>query len=352
MAKDIRVLVVDDHQVVREGLQHLLGQEEDIEIVGQGANSKEALCQLERLSPNIVLMDIKMPEVDGIKLTHLIMQKQPSCNVIMLTLYDEYLTEAMEAGAKGYLLKDIKREELTEAIRQVHQGKVVIGKSIKSKTQLDYVHEASKKIDNSKTIFEDTIQAMASTIEMRDPYTAGHQRRVTKLAVTIAAKMGLSEDQISGLRLAGLVHDIGKTRVPIEILTNHIQLSAAELSIIKTHSLAGYDILKTIDFPQPVAKIVHQHHERLDGSGYPDGLSGDDIRLEAKILAVADVVEAMSSHRPYRPAIGLDKALLEISEQKGVLYDSKAVEACLEICREENFKFGQEIAIVNGSFTL
>ena len=340
MGKDIRVLIVDDHQVVREGLKHLLGQEEDIEIVGQGANSKEALYLIEKLSPNIVLMDIKMPEVDGIKLTHLIMQEQPSCNVIMLTLYDEYLTEAMEAGAKGYLLKDIKREELTEAIRQVYHGKMVIGKSIKAKTQSDYGQEHSKKIENKRNIFEETIQAMATAIEMRDPYTAAHQRRVTQLAIAIATEIGLSEDQINGLRLAGLVHDIGKTRVPVEILTNPLKLSGAEFSIIKTHPLVGYDILKTIDFPQPVAKIVYQHHERMDGSGYPNGSSGDDIMLEAKILAVADVVEAMSSHRPYRPAIGLDKALLEISEQKGILYDAKAVEACLEICSEKDFKFG------------
>ncbi len=338
--KNIRVLVVDDHQVVREGLQRLLGQEEDIEIIGQSANCKETLRQIEGLSPNIVLMDIKMPDVDGIKLTHLIMQKRPSCKVIMLTLYDEYLTEAMEAGAKGYLLKDIKREELSEAIRQVHGGKIVICESIKSRPQIDPGQKQNKKIDASKTIFEETIQAMATTVEMRDPYTAGHQKRVTKLAIAIAAEMGLTEDQVSGLRLAGLVHDIGKTRVPIEILTNPTKLSAAEFSIIKTHPLVGYDILKTIDFLQPVATIVHQHHERLDGSGYPGGISGDDIMLEARILAVADVVEAMSSHRPYRPAIGLDKALLEILENKGILYDSRAVEACVEICSAEHFTFG------------
>ena len=224
--------------------------------------------------------------------------------------------------------------------RQVYRGKVVIGESIKSKTQPDYGQKHSKKRDGSSTMFEETVQAMATTAEMRDPYTAGHQRRVTQLAIAIAAEMGLSEDQISGLRLAGLVHDIGKTRVPVEILTNPLKLSGAEFSIIKTHPLVGYDILKTIDFPQPVAKIVYQHHERMDGSGYPNGSSGDDIMLEAKILAVADVVEAMSSHRPYRPAIGLDKALLEISEQKGILYDAKAVEACLEICSEKDFKFG------------
>ena len=339
MVKDIRVLVVDDHQVVREGLQHLLGQEEDIEIVGQGANSKEALSQVDTLSPNIVLMDIKMPEVDGIKLTRQVKQKQPSCNVIMLTLYDEYLTEAIEAGAKGYLLKDIKREELAEAIRQVHRGKLVISQSIKSKTRPQYGQGTNRNAEGANTISEDTIQAMAITAEMRDPYTAGHQRRVTHLATTIAAEMGLAEDRISGLRLAGLVHDIGKTRVPVEILTNPLKLSEAEFSIIKTHPTVGYDILKTIDFPQPIAKIVYQHHERLDGSGYPGGITGNDIMLEAKILAVADVVEAMSSHRPYRPAIGLDKALLEISERKDILYDIEAVEVCLVICRQKKFRF-------------
>jgi len=341
MVKDIRVLVVDDHQVVREGLQHLLAQEKDIAVVGQGSNSQEALRQMEELSPNIVLMDIKMPEMDGIKLTHLIMKTKPLCNVIMLTLYDEYLTQAMEAGAKGYLLKDIKREELAEAIRQVHSGKVVISESIKSKPQLDCGQEQSKKIKVSKNMnmFEETIQAMAITAEMRDPYLAGHQRRVTHLAIAIATQMGLSEEQIGGLRLAGIVHDIGKTRVPVEILTNPLKLSEAEFSIIKMHPLVGYDILKTIDFPRPVAKFVYQHHERMDGSGYPEGISGDDIMLEARILAVADVVDAMSSFRPYRPAKGLDKALQEISENKDILYDSKVVEACLEICSEENFKF-------------
>lgn len=180
---------------------------------------------------------------------------------------------------------------------------------------------------------------MAATAQMRDPYTAGHQKRVTQLATAIATEMGLSKDDINGLRLAGLVHDIGKTGVPAEILSNPLKLSGAEFSIIKTHPEAGYDILKLIKFPQPVAETVHQHHERLDGSGYPRGIKGGDIILEARILAVADVVEAMSSHRPYRPAIGLDKALQEITENKGVLYDATAVDACLKLYQEKNFGF-------------
>ena len=145
MEKDIRILLVDDHQVVREGLQHMLEQEEDMEVVGQSANGEEALLQLEVFSPNIVLMDIKMPKVDGIELTRQMKEKQPSCNVIMLTLYDEYLAEAMEAGAVGYLLKDAKRLELTQAIRQVHQGEVVISESITAKPRIEYEERFGKK---------------------------------------------------------------------------------------------------------------------------------------------------------------------------------------------------------------
>ncbi len=166
MKKDIRILVVDDHQVVREGLRHMLGQEEDIELVGQGANSEEALFQVEILSPNIVLMDIKMPGVNGIELTRRIRQKYPLCNVIMLTLYDQYLTQAMEAGAKGYLLKDIKRKELTDAIRQVHRGEVAISKDIKSQTPIDYKERRSKKVvDGSGTRVEELQLVLPPPIE-------------------------------------------------------------------------------------------------------------------------------------------------------------------------------------------
>ena len=187
---------------------------------------------------------------------------------------------------------------------------------------------------------EGTINTLVSAIEMRDPYTAGHQWRVTQLACAIANEMGLSEEQIEGLRMAGLVHDIGKMNVPAEILSKPGQLSDLEFGLIKTHAQVGHDILNgTIEFPWPVAQIVLQHHERMDGSGYPQGLSGDGIVLEARILAVADVVEAMASHRPYRPPRGIDKALEEISQNKGVLYDPEVVDACLKIFIERRFKF-------------
>jgi putative nucleotidyltransferase with HDIG domain len=186
---------------------------------------------------------------------------------------------------------------------------------------------------------EDTIRAMAMIVEMRDPYTAGHQRRVTELACAIAKEMGITEDRITGLRLAGLIHDIGKVRVPAEILTNPDGLSDAEFMMIKMHPTIGYEILKTIDLPWPVAQIVYQHHERMNGTGYPLGISKEDIILEARILAVADVVEAIASHRPYRPALGIDVALDEISKKRNKLYDSKVVDACLRLFRDKKFTF-------------
>jgi putative nucleotidyltransferase with HDIG domain len=186
---------------------------------------------------------------------------------------------------------------------------------------------------------EDTVQAIAATVEMRDAYTAGHQQRVAVLAAAIANEMGLSADAIHGLRLASLVHDLGKIHIPAEILSRPGKLTSIEYELIKSHPQSGYEILKPITFPWPIAEIVLQHHERLDGSGYPKGLKGDAILLEARILAVADVVEAMTSHRPYRSALGLDAALQEIRQGSGTLYEAAAVEACLILMRDGRFKF-------------
>jgi len=184
-----------------------------------------------------------------------------------------------------------------------------------------------------------TIQAMSLTVETRDPYTAGHQRRVANLARTIAKEMGLSNDTVDNIRMAGSIHDIGKISIPAELLAKPTRLIDIEMSLIKVHSQSGYDILKDVDLPYPIAKIVLQHHERLDGSGYPQGLKGDQILLESKIIAVADVVEATASHRPYRPARGIDAALTEIEKNKGILYDPEVVEACLKLFREKGFSF-------------
>jgi len=203
--------------------------------------------------------------------------------------------------------------------------------------------ELKKSWEQQKIAMEGTVQAMAFTIETRDPYTAGHQRRVTKLACAIAEEMQLPKDQVEGLHMAGALHDVGKIYVPAEILSKPGKISEAEYNIIKTHPQVGYDIIKTIKFAWPVAKIILQHHERIDGSGYPAGLKGDKILLEARILAVADVVEAMATHRPYRPALSIEESLKEISKNKGKLYDPKVVDACLKIFKKKEFKFDKII---------
>ncbi len=189
------------------------------------------------------------------------------------------------------------------------------------------------------------IHAVSLVVESRDPYTAGHQRRVAELAKAIGREMKLTEWQVMGIHIAGLLHDVGKVAVPTEILSKPGKISAYEYSIIKNHSQVGYEILQKIDFPWPVTEAILQHHERLDGSGYPGGLSDDDIIIEARILGVADVVEAMSSHRPYRPALGLESALAEISKGKGVLYDPQVVDACLSILEKDETAFDQIMAV-------
>jgi len=184
---------------------------------------------------------------------------------------------------------------------------------------------------------EQFIQAFAFTVEARDPYTAGHQRRVSELATTIARQMGLPDEQVLGIQLAAAIHDLGKIRVPAEILSKPGLLSSIEFQLIKTHAQAGYDIVKDVKFPWPIADIILQHHERLDGSGYPQGLKEDQILLESKIVAVADVVEAMSSHRPYRPSLGIDVALDEISRYRGSHYAPQVVDVCIKLFREQGY---------------
>ncbi len=184
---------------------------------------------------------------------------------------------------------------------------------------------------------EDSIKAIADTVEARDPYTSGHQSRVSRLATVIAKEIGLPEETIRGIELASSIHDLGKISIPAEILSKPNRLTDIEYSLVKQHVQSGYDILKDIKYPWPIATMVWQHHERLDGSGYPQGLKGDQILLESRIIAVADVVESMSSHRPYRPALGIEVALKEIEHGRGIIYDAAVVDACLKLFREGTF---------------
>jgi putative nucleotidyltransferase with HDIG domain len=198
--------------------------------------------------------------------------------------------------------------------------------------------ELRRTLESLRKAVGTTIQVMISAIEMRDPYTAGHQSRVADVARAIATDMGLSQEKIDGIRMAGTIHDIGKLSIPAEILTKPTKLTNIEYSLIKEHSQSGYEMLKNVESPWPLAEIAYQHHERMNGTGYPRNMKGDEILLEARILAVADVVEAMASHRPYRASLGIEAALEEIEKNKGVLYDDAVVNACLKLFREKGYK--------------
>jgi PAS domain S-box-containing protein len=209
-------------------------------------------------------------------------------------------------------------------------------------TDIDGIKNAEKQLqdtlDNLKRAVNTTIQVISSTVEARDPYTSGHQIRSADLARAIAMEMGLPQDKIDAIRMAGSIHDIGKISIPAEILSKPTKLSEIEFSLIKEHARKGYEMLKDVESPWPLAEIVYQHHERMDGSGYPRNLKGDDILMEARILTVADVVEAMASHRPYRAGLGIETALNEIAINKGILYDNGVADACLRLFREKGFK--------------
>ncbi len=210
--------------------------------------------------------------------------------------------------------------------------------NLRMRQELDEaIQQRQRYADELRASMEDALQAISATLEARDPYTAGHQRRVARLARAIAEELGLESEQMHGIHLAGIVHDIGKIHVPAEILSKPGRLNDFEYGLIKLHPQSGHEILKGISFPWPIAQAVLQHHERLNGSGYPQGLSGDNILLEARILAVADVIDAMASHRPYREGLGLEAALHELRSNSGILFDAEVVAACIRLVSEKNF---------------
>jgi PAS domain S-box-containing protein/putative nucleotidyltransferase with HDIG domain len=195
-----------------------------------------------------------------------------------------------------------------------------------------------ESLDSLNKAFNTIVQVLISAVEIRDPYTAGHQLKVANIACAIAKEMELPQDKIDGLRMAGSIHDIGKLSIPAEILSKPSKLTNIEFSLIEEHSRRGYEMLKDVESPWPLAQIVYQHHERMNGSGYPRNLKGDEILMEARIMAVADVVEAMASHRPYRPGLGNEAALEEIEKNKGILYDDAVVDACLRLFRDKGYQ--------------
>jgi len=221
----------------------------------------------------------------------------------------------------------------------LHEGRpAILGNSMNITERKRAEGELQRTIESLRKAFGTVIQVMVSAVETRDPYTAGHQVRSADLARSIATEMGLPQEKIDGIRMAGSIHDIGKLSVPAEILSKPTRLTELEFSLIKEHSRKGYEMLKDVESPWPLADIVYQHHERMDGSGYPRHLKGEEILMEARIMAVADVVESMASHRPYRPALGIDTALNEIEKNRGTHYDNAVADACLKLFREKRYK--------------
>jgi len=283
---------------------------------------------------DIVLADYSMPKFSGAAALKLLQNKGIDIPFILVSglAGEDAVITAMKEGAHDYIPKN-------SLVRLVPAVKREMEEMIVRRRRRQVEEELRKSLDKLKRITEETITALATTVEIKDPYTAGHQKRVAKLASEIAGQMGLSVEDVDGVRISGLLHDIGKIAIPAEILSKPGKITVDEYNLIKTHPEIGYQILKGIEFSWPVANTVLQHHERMDGSGYPRGASGESIDIGARILGVADVVEAMSSHRPYRPAFGIDKALDEIIVNASKLYDERVVGACVTLFRKHGFKF-------------
>jgi HD-GYP domain-containing protein (c-di-GMP phosphodiesterase class II) len=233
-----------------------------------------------------------------------------------------------EDKAKDQLLKELQK--MHEKVTELEKAKVMCNQLEKE------LKQTYKKLQK---IIESTANIIVKVVETRDPYSTGHQQRVSKLATIIAREMKLPQDKIEGTRIASLVHDIGKVNLPTEIISKPSKLVEVEFNLIKNYPNVGYDILRKVDFPWPIAKIVLQHQEKIDGSGYPRGLKSDEICIEAKILGVANVVEAMSSYKSYRPALSIDEALAEVSNNKNILFDPEVVDTCIKLFKEKDFKF-------------
>ncbi len=334
-----KILVVDDTPASLRLLTDLL-KAEGFEV--RSAISGElALGAATQNPPNLVLLDIRMPEMDGYEVCRRLKANPLTRDVPVIFVSAASETDekvrGFEMGAVDFVTKPYQRNELLARVRthlELNHLRNNLDDLVEARTA--ELKESEKRLRKNLI---DSITALAAIVEMRDPYTAGHQRRVAQLAIAIASLLQLSEEQIECIGLASVVHDVGKIRVPAEILTKPGKLTGNEFAIIKEHSQNGYDILKNIDFPWPIAQIVLQHHERLDGSGYPNALLNNQIPIETKIITVADVVESMVSHRPYRAGLGLDAALEEISRNKGKLYDPLVVEACIRLFLEQNFNF-------------
>jgi putative two-component system response regulator len=338
------ILAVDDTAASLRLLTDILNGEGY--HVRSAINGELALRAAASEPPQLILLDISMPGMDGFEVCRRLkrdphLRDVPVIFVSALSEMDNKLT-GFDLGGVDFVTKPFQREELLARVR-THMELSRLQHHLE-----DMVEERSHSLLESerrlkKSLFE-SVAAVAAMVELRDPYTAGHQRNVARLAEAIAHELGLSEHMIEGIKLASVIHDVGKISIPAEILTKPGHISDAEFTLIKEHPLRGYEVLKGIDFPWPIAQTICQHHERLDGTGYPYGLQGDDILLEARILAVADVIEATATNRPYRLGkhLSIENALEDIEQNRGKIFDANVVDATLKLFREKGFQLEAE----------
>ncbi|BCO08229.1 two-component system response regulator [Desulfolithobacter dissulfuricans] len=339
------ILIIEDDQFVRHSLAVYLGSKGY--TILQAENGRVGLEIFFQKNPDLVLLDLRMPELDGLEVLAALAQQIGEVPVIIISGVGsrEDAIESLRLGAWDFLVKPIRDMTLLEhSVNKALERAVMIRERHRyqqelEKTVADRTAELRHRETKLKKALVGIVDVVAAIVEKRDPYTAGHEQRVASLARAIAREMGLTSRKIEGLHLAAIIHDLGKVAIPSELLSKPGRLTDLEFQFIQTHVQVGYDILRRMEFPWPLAQIVHQHHERLDGSGYPQGLKDGEIMIEARILGVADVVEAMSSHRPYRPALGIDTALEEINRHRGTLYDADVVEACHNLFGEGRFIF-------------
>ena len=334
-----RVLLAEDNADLRAFIRTMLVKfGHDVIVAADGVEAWEAAV---RDQPDLIVSDIMMPRMDGYELLRKVKNTPQTRQipVILITAKPELEAKlkGFERGADAYLCKPVNISELDAQIRNLITERRFQQAALRMKEMESREDERRRGFERLRLALKSTVQAIASVVEMRDPYTAGHQRRMADLARALGTEMGLSDDRLEGIQTAGMIHDIGKIRIPGEILSKPSKLTALEFDLIKTHVQAGGDLLKDIDFPWPIARMIMEHHERVDGSGYPGGARGENLLPESKILAVADVVEAMSTHRPYRPALSVEAALEEIVGKRGVLYEAEVVDACVKLFRQKNY---------------
>ncbi|MDL2275879.1 response regulator [Desulfosarcina sp. OttesenSCG-928-G10] len=332
------VLIVDDNATNIDLLVSTLKSDYRL---GIAKNGPKALEYVKKQRPDIILLDIMMPMMDGYEVCQRLKAdpETAAIPVIFITAMNEThsKTRGFELGAVDYITKPFQTAEVKA---RIHTHLSIEEMRLELASQNERLETlVAQKTAEIQNMLNASIRTLSTIVEVRDPYTAGHQQRVSQLACAISEKLGLDAHTIEGIRIASLLHDVGKIRVPVSILSRAGHLLDAEQEMLKIHAQVGFDVLKDIPFPWPVAEMVFQHHERLDGAGYPRGLTADQILHETKILTVADVTEANSSFRPYRPAKGIDVAIAELARNKGTHYDADVVDACLELFNTQKFRF-------------